>query len=87
VGLGKSIRLILLITDTTSYIAEGWREKAAKEPGIISEDLIQPSPLLEQMVKDGNFGRKSGKGFHDVSDYSTSLSVLAKCLCATRPDG
>lgn len=51
--------------DTTSYIADGWRDKA--EQGVISKELVQPIPMMEQMVKDGKLGRKSGKGFYDVS--------------------
>ena len=34
---------------------------------MISEDLVKPIPMLEEMVKRGEMGRKSGKGFYDVS--------------------
>ena len=51
--------------DTTSYIGEGWQEKAKQ--GLISEELVKPSPLLQKMIKEGRLGRKSGKGFYDVS--------------------
>jgi len=74
VGLGEPPAEGLLTADTTSYISEGWRDKAAKNPGTISEDLVKPSPLLEKMVKEGNLGRKSGKGFHDVSGRSSTVS-------------
>lgn len=54
-------------SDTTSYIAEGWREKAAANPGMISEDLVRPIPMLEDLVKQGKLGRKTGQGFFNVS--------------------
>ncbi|KAI9634116.1 3-hydroxyacyl-CoA dehydrogenase [Dioszegia hungarica] len=54
--------------DTTSYISQGWAEKA--EQGLISKELVQPIPMLEEMVKEGRMGRKSGKGFYDVSHDS-----------------
>jgi len=54
-----------LITDTTSYISQGWQEKAKQ--GQISEELVKPIPMLDEMVKQGRLGRKSGKGFYDVS--------------------
>lgn len=65
--------------DTTSYIADGWREKA--EQGQISKELVQPIPMLEEMVKEGKMGRKSGKGFYNVSHecgqiVSSRLGVL-----------
>ncbi|GFZ48769.1 hypothetical protein JCM24511_06518 [Saitozyma sp. JCM 24511] len=49
--------------DTTSYIASGWREKA--EQGLISKELVEPIPMMEEMVKSGRLGRKSGKGFYE----------------------
>jgi 3-hydroxyacyl-CoA dehydrogenase len=53
------------MVDTTSYISQGWQEKAKQ--GQISEELVKPIPMLEEMVKQGRLGRKSGKGFYDVS--------------------
>lgn len=64
--------LALTPPDTTSYISQGWQEKAEKTG--ISADLVKPIPLLEQMVKEGKLGRKSGKGFYDVSRVHTVTS-------------
>ncbi|OCF44652.1 3-hydroxyacyl-CoA dehydrogenase [Kwoniella heveanensis CBS 569] len=49
--------------DTTSYISQGWRDKAAE--GAISEHLVQPISLLDKLVKEGKLGRKSGQGFYE----------------------
>ncbi|WVR00151.1 hypothetical protein IAU59_007293 [Kwoniella sp. CBS 9459] len=49
--------------DTTSYISQGWRDKAAE--GAISEHLVQPITLLDKLVKEGKLGRKSGQGFYE----------------------
>ncbi|KAL7418391.1 hypothetical protein Q5752_006849 [Cryptotrichosporon argae] len=54
---------IKLTPDTTSYITQGWADKA--KTGVIDPTLVQPVKLLDQMVKDGRLGRKSGKGFYD----------------------
>jgi 3-hydroxyacyl-CoA dehydrogenase len=66
------------MTDTTSYISQGWQEKA--EQGKISKELVQPIPMLEQMVKEGKMGRKSGEGFYKVRTIETGT----KLICAVR---
>lgn len=65
--------------DTTSYISQGWREKAKQ--GEISEELVRPIPMLDEMVKKGHLGRKSGKGFYDVSPVHCTADGYAQgCL-------
>ncbi len=64
-----------MCSDTTAYIASGWREKAAANPGVIADNLVKPIPLLEDLVRQGRLGRKSGKGFFDVSVLHQSCTV------------
>ncbi|KAI9101291.1 3-hydroxyacyl-CoA dehyrogenase [Phlyctochytrium arcticum] len=47
--------------DTIKFITDGWH-KSGK--GLAGDKLIEPSPLLNDLVSKGNLGRKSGKGFY-----------------------
>ena len=44
--------------DLAKFIIDGWSEKFPDEP------LFRKSPLLNKMVADGKFGRKTGEGFY-----------------------
>lgn len=45
--------------DVYKFIVDAWKDKGA--------DFVEESPLIDRMVKDGNLGRKTGKGFYDYS--------------------
>jgi len=47
--------------DTCKFIMDGW---SAKYP---DEQLFEQSDLLNKLVKEGNLGRKVGKGFYDYT--------------------
>jgi len=48
--------------DTMKFIVDGWRKDGQLDPA-----LTKSSDILEQLVSEGNLGRKSGKGFYDYS--------------------
>nr|CAB3251760.1 hydroxyacyl-coenzyme A dehydrogenase, mitochondrial-like [Phallusia mammillata] len=45
--------------DTSKFIMDGWNELQPDNP------LFQPSELLNKLVSEGKFGRKTGCGFYD----------------------
>lgn len=51
--------------DTTHYLTLGWQEYAKR--GLLPEELVRPTKMMADMVEKGEIGRKSGKGFYDVS--------------------
>eukprot|EP01098_Paradermamoeba_levis_P004961 TRINITY_DN2104_c0_g3_i1.p1 TRINITY_DN2104_c0_g3~~TRINITY_DN2104_c0_g3_i1.p1 ORF type:complete len:338 (+),score=119.75 TRINITY_DN2104_c0_g3_i1:44-1015(+) len=47
--------------DTFKFIMDGWHARYPNEP------LFKPSETLNKLVKEGKFGRKSGKGWYDYT--------------------
>lgn len=46
--------------DTIKFITDGWYRKELK-----GNDVVKPVKLLDELVKRGCFGKKSGRGFYD----------------------
>ncbi|RKO97977.1 Hydroxyacyl-coenzyme A dehydrogenase mitochondrial precursor, partial [Caulochytrium protostelioides] len=55
--------------DTTKFINDGWYQSGK---GLQGSKLTEPSPLLDQLVADGKFGRKSGEGFYAYGGVGAS---------------
>ncbi|GMK56542.1 hypothetical protein CspeluHIS016_0303820 [Cutaneotrichosporon spelunceum] len=51
--------------DTTQFISDGWVDKA--KAGVLPEALVAPTQSIAELVKKGELGRKSGKGFYDYT--------------------
>lgn len=54
--------------DLQKFIMEGWKDKFPNNP------LFQPSPLIEKLVKEGKFGRKTGEGFFKYDEKGNKIS-------------
>lgn len=44
--------------DTTHHILQGWHEKYPENP------LFEPIPMLDELIKEGKYGIKTGAGFY-----------------------
>ncbi len=44
--------------DTTKFIVDGWREKYPDDPA------FKKSDVLDKLVAEGKYGRKTGEGFY-----------------------
>lgn len=51
--------------DLSVLIAKGWVEYNKR--GLIPDYLTGESPLVRKMVNEGRLGRKSGRGFYEVT--------------------
>ncbi|KAJ2699342.1 hypothetical protein H4218_002731 [Coemansia sp. IMI 209128] len=47
--------------DTGYHIMKAWYDNA---PGLSGDSRFKPSPEMEQMMRDGHLGRKSGRGYY-----------------------
>lgn len=61
--------------DTTHYLTLGWQEYAKR--GLLPEELVAPTKLMAEMVEKGEIGRKSGKGFYDVSTLPQTFADIS----------
>ena len=53
--------------DTIKFITDGWFKSS---PELKGHDLISPSKTLNELVAQGHYGRKTGKGFYDYKSTS-----------------
>ncbi|MDV3293064.1 MAG: enoyl-CoA hydratase-related protein [Nitrososphaerales archaeon] len=79
--LDKSVKLGLGFPDGVLRLADRWGidrvvdALKAKEKGF--GGFYRPDPLLEQMVRDGKTGARSGKGFYDYALSETRMEEVA----------
>jgi 3-hydroxyacyl-CoA dehydrogenase len=51
--------------DTCNLIGMSWAIRAAQ--GLVPESMVDPpSNMIPELVEEGHFGRKTGRGFYDV---------------------
>ena len=53
------MRLLWCRHDTNKHILQGWVDEYPEEPAFVVPEV------LNQLVKDGKLGRKSGEGFYE----------------------
>lgn len=56
------------LPDLSQNIAREWIEYNKR--GLVPDYLTGYSPILQQLVKEGRYGRKNGRGFYEVSHAS-----------------